>query len=122
MRAMVTSEVTELTVTIEVSDVPDIDITERWHTRPRSFRPEAMVIKAVSGPSGKIEFSSVEVRGGQMLMSGQPSENVIGKKTWFAERPYYAESTWISTGPDWVQNIVGDVLDSEDKVTTWRTP
>jgi hypothetical protein len=116
MRAIVTSEVTELTVTIEVSDVPDIDITQRWHTRDRSFRPEALVIRATNG-----EFSSVEVRGGQMLMSGQPSENVVGKKSWYAEQPWHAQSTWLKAAPDWVQNIVGDVLYSEDKVTTWAS-
>lgn len=110
MRAAVTKDRTTRVITMEVRDVPDIDVTT-YQRKPRIFRPDTVIVELVDG-----KMSSVRIMGGLVLKSGEASDLVREAAT------YYPDDTWasprMSEAPKWLQPLVAD---APTGVTTWRT-
>ena len=93
------------TIQLDVEDVPDIDVTQSWHRKPRVFRPDHVTIVFSNG-----QISSVNVSGGLVLKSGRPSTEVRDNVRWYSP----AELTRM---PEWVKRLVDE---APSGVTTWR--
>jgi hypothetical protein len=100
MRAAVVQNRTERTIRLEVSEVPDIDVTASYHRKPRVFRPENVLIKIVDG-----DLDKVQVSGGLVLKSGNVSDAVGEHREWHAGTGGYSSGGHLSKAPEWVQLI-----------------
>lgn len=96
MRAAVEKDQTVREIVIAVGEVPDIDITQAWHSKPRVFRPYRAVIRIVDGVTRNIMVS-----GGMVLKSGDASTEQTGKRDW--RRDAYSDSDRIESAPPWVR-------------------
>lgn len=110
MRAAVTKDTTVRTITLEVVNAPDIDVTT-YHRKPRIFRPDTAIVGLVDG-----KLTSVKTMGGLVLKSGAASDAVREGTT------YYPDDSWcapkIKDAPEWVRVIAAEApLDR----TSWRT-
>lgn len=107
MQAAVKRDSTQRVITVEVTDVPDIDITS-YHQKPRIFRPDTVTITISDG-----KVSRVNVSGGLVLKSGGTSESVRENQRW-----YGSELDGMRTAPGWIRTVM---TDAPNGVTTWRT-
>ncbi len=110
MQAAVKRDTTVRTITVEVVNTPDIDVTRSYHRKPRIFRPDTVVITQVDG-----EIQNARVSGGLVLKSGAASTEVRESEKWHT-------GSWstpkLSDAPDWLQAIIDE---APQGVTTWRT-
>ncbi|HEU4752324.1 MAG TPA: hypothetical protein VFU47_04375 [Armatimonadota bacterium] len=108
MKASVTNDVTRRTIWVEVSGVPDIDLTQYYHRTTRMIRPDALWIELTDGkPTG------ITASGGLVLKSGGASEKARDEKRWYGPRDLESDA------PEWVRLIVSEAVHG---VTSWRTP
>jgi len=98
MRAHVTKDTSTRTIELELEGLPDIDITERYHAKPRSIRPDKARINIVSN-----ETRSIVIYGGLVKKSGQPSEHVRESTTY--SRNAYRDRERLDQAPGWVQEL-----------------
>jgi hypothetical protein len=98
MKAHVERDNTGRTITISVSDVPDLDVTEKWDRKPKFIRPDRAVIIVHNG-----ETVSIKVSGGQILKSGEPSTSVQGD--WIWRQASFSGDKDITVAPQWVRDL-----------------
>lgn len=112
MRATVTRDNTTRSITLDVTGVPDIDVTT-YHRKPRIFRPDQVTIKLTNG-----NVSDVNVSGGLVLKSGGTSDQVRENQHWWGKE-------WTGPGrsgfevPAWLRSLVTEVLAG---ATSWHVP
>lgn len=108
MKASVKTDVTHRTIWVEVSGVPDIDLTQHYHRRTRAIRPDVLKIELTDGkPTG------ITALGGLVLKSGGASASARDEKRWYGPNDLEREA------PEWVRLIVSEAVHG---VTTWWTP
>lgn len=111
MRASIKEDVTERSVTIEVSDVTHLDVTESWNRRERVIRPDRVVVTIVDG-----ELDNVQVSGFLLLKSGEPGRH--------RDHRLYHLPAWreyrhtMDEAPEWVRTLTSEILAG---VTSWST-
>jgi hypothetical protein len=110
MRAAVRKDITTRIITLEVQNVPDVDVTRSYHRKARIFRPDSVIIRLVDGNVGHVDVS-----GGLVLKSGAASTEVREHEEWSA-------GSWapckLADAPEWLALLVKD---APHGVTTWRT-
>jgi hypothetical protein len=110
MQAAVKTDVMVRTISLEVTGVPDIDVTRQWHHKPRIFRPDSVTIWLVDGT-----VDQVAVSGGLVLKSGAASTDVREREEW-------TQKGWgclkLADVPEWLALLIAD---APNGVTTWRT-
>lgn len=111
MRAAVANDTTTRTITLEVANAPDIDVTRSYHRKPRIFRPERVTVNLVDG-----EMSSIEVSGGLVLKSGATSTEVGESQTFYPVGGW--SSPQIDKAPQWLQTVAAE---APEGILTWRT-
>lgn len=111
MQAEVSRDETVRTINIQITpgSVPDIDITQSYHRKPRVIRPDRAVIVLVDG-----QFSDIKVHGGLVLKSGTASLEVTDSVTWRANA--YRVDQRIDIAPEWVRMLVAE---APTGVTKW---
>lgn len=114
MRAHVKTDATVRTITIEIESgsVPDVDVTQSWHRKPRFMRPEHATLRVVDG-----EQTIVTISGGLVLKSGAASTEVKEKCEF--RRQSYSPRDRIDSAPEWVWSLWNE---APRHVTTWRDP
>jgi hypothetical protein len=112
MRASVKTDTTVRTIVIEIESgsVPDIDVTQSWHRKPRLIRPDRVVLTTVAG-----EQTILKISGGLVLKSGAASAEV--RDTWEYRRSSYHERDRIDSAPEWVWSLWNE---APRHVTSWR--
>jgi hypothetical protein len=110
MRAAVTRDTITRVINLEVSGVPDLDVTENWHRKPRVIRPDYLVITLVDG-----DVRSAETTGGLVLKSGAASDGVGDKREWTSNAYGYR----LDDAPEWVRTLTGEAVLG---VTAWSYP
>lgn len=114
MRGSVRKDITTRIITVEVSGTEDMDATERWHAKPRIFRPDHVTIRTVDG-----ELCEVKASGPLVLKSGGVSVNSLREnQTW------HPDGAWdtghkLSEAPEWVQRLAQE---APAGVTSWASP
>lgn len=109
MRATVKNDRTERVITLEVSGTPDLDVTETWHHKPRTIRPDYVDITVVDG-----EFRRIEASGPLVKNDGTPGRN---RDTWkCAASGARYERVTLDTAPEWVRTLVRE---APAGVTSW---
>ena len=110
MQAAVKRDVTVRTITLEVENAPDIDVTRNYHRKPRIFRPDSVTVRVVDGT-----VNHVDVSGGLVLKSGSASTEVREHQEWTKTR-------WgvhkLADAPEWLALLINE---APNGVTTWRT-
>lgn len=98
MRATVKNDRTERTITIGVSGVSDLDVTENWHAHERTIRPDVVIIRLVNG-----EVRDLTAGGPLVKRNGEPGNN---RATWRCYRTgtRYQRVT-LDNAPDWVRTL-----------------
>ena len=111
MRATVQHDFTKRVITLEVSGVPDLDVTENWHHKDRTMRPDYVEMTLVDG-----EFRQFVASGSLLKGDGQPGRN---RATWkcSATGARYERRT-LDKAPEWVQTLVRE---APAGVTSWTT-
>lgn len=114
MRASVEKDTTVRTIKIliEPGSVPDIDVTQSWHRKPRFIRPDQAILTTVAG-----EQTILKVHGGLVLKSGAASTEVRDTMEW--RRQSYAERDRIDSAPSWAHALWNE---APRHVTSWRDP
>jgi hypothetical protein len=110
IRAAVTQDTTTREITIELAGVPDLDVTQSWHSKPRIIRPSLARIRIVDH-----QTRHIAVKGGLVLKSGKASTEVTDSAGWRADG--YLAREQIGTAPEWVQMLWRE---APVGVTTWR--
>lgn len=98
MRAHVTRDNNTRTIELEVEGLPDIDITEHYHAKPRAIRPDRARINIVDN-----ETRSIVIYGGLVKKSGQASEHVREHTTY--SRKAYRDRERLDLAPGWVKEL-----------------
>jgi hypothetical protein len=98
MRAHVTKDTSTRTIELELEGLPDLDITQSWHSKPRAIRPDKAIIHINSG-----ETRSINVLGYLVKKSGAPSDSVRDNLT-FTTRPYRVKER-LDQAPGWVREL-----------------
>lgn len=112
MRAAVTQDSTVRTIDLEVSGVPDIDVTKTWHRKPRLFRPEKVTIRVIDG-----ETRNILIKGGLVLKSGAASTEVGESQDYRSQ--HYDKARRIEAAPEWVQRLWAE---APAGMTSWDEP
>lgn len=107
MRASVRNDTTTRIITLEVSGVPDVDITENWHHRDRLIRPDHVTLQLTDGEVREVKASGPVVR-----KDGSPGGQ-RGDATWRTGR--YERRT-LDGAPEWVHTLVRE---APEGVTDW---
>ncbi len=111
MRAAVKRDHTARTITLEVTGVPDVDVTRSYHRKPRIFRPDSVTITVSDG-----EIQTVVASGGLVLKSGAASTEVRESEKWYS-------GTWtspkIKDAPEWLATLIRE---APAGVTSWYVP
>jgi SH3-like domain-containing protein len=107
MKAQVKSDDTRRTISIDVSGVPDIDVTRSYHKKPRVFRPDRVSLTLTNGALGGITISGYLV-----LKSGGTSDAVRESQRWYSVRDP-------NTMPGWLQLLIEE---APAGVTGWSQP
>lgn len=108
MKASVKTDVTHRTIWVEVSGVPDIDLTQHYHRKTRMIRPDVLKIELTDGrPTG------ITASGGLVLKSGGASASARDEKRWYGPRDLEHDA------PEWVRLLVAE---APNGVTSWRAP
>lgn len=98
----VTRDRTTQVISVEVSGVPDIDVTQHYHRKPRAFRPDRAIVTIVDG-----EVLEVKASGGLVLKSGAASTETRERWEWHSARTYGLGGTF-ENAPKWVTTLVHD--------------
>lgn len=98
MKATVTKDIGTRTIELALEGLPDLDVTESWHKDRKYIRPDKATIHIRDN-----ETRSINVMGGVVKKSGQPSEHVRTNRT-FTPRAYRIEER-IEDAPGWVQEL-----------------
>ena len=98
MKATVFSDVSTRKIELTLEGLPDLDITQSWHSKPRTIRPDKAIIHISSG-----ETRSINVMGYLVKKSGQPSDSVRDNLT-FTTQPYRVKER-LDQAPGWVQEL-----------------
>lgn len=114
MRASVNSDRTVRTIVIDVDpgSVPDLNVAQTWHRKPRVIRPDHAVLTIVGG-----EQTIIKVSGGLVLKSGAASAEV--RDDWEWRRRSYYDSDRIDSAPEWVWALWNE---APRHVTNWNQP
>jgi hypothetical protein len=114
MRAHVEKDTTVRTIVvrIEPGSVPDVDVTQSWHRKPRLIRPDHAVLTIVAG-----EQTILKVSGGLVLKSGRASTEV--RDTQEYRRQSYHTRDRIDEAPSWAHALWNE---APRHVTSWRDP
>lgn len=107
MQAQVSHDDTRRTIVIDVSGVPDIDITRSYHKKPRGFRPDKVSLTLINGALG-----GVNVSGYLTLKSGGTSDLVRENQRWYSVRE-------LTELPGWLQLLIEE---APAGVTLWNQP
>ena len=108
MKINVTSDVTRRTIWVDVEGVPDIDLTQYYHRKPRAIRPDMLKIEVTDG-----ELTGITAFGGLVLKSGGASALARGEKRW------YGPNDLENDAPEWVGRAVAEAVFG---VTPQQTP
>lgn len=112
MRASVRDDTTTRIITLEVSGVPDVDVTENWHHRPRMIRPDHATIRLVNG-----QFREFNASGPVVKVNGEPGGN---RDTWKCyETGERFQRDTLDQAPEWVRTLVRE---APEGVTAWTAP
>ena len=109
MKASVVSDRSTRTIEIEVTDAPDIDVTESYHKTPRVFRPDKARLNLVDNKA-----RSIVIIGGLVKKSGQASEHVREQITY--RNDAYRNRERLDQAPGWVRSLFGE---APAGVTSW---
>jgi hypothetical protein len=101
------------TIDLEVSGVPDLDVTRSWQKKARVIRPDGALIKVVDGVR-----QHIKVWGPLVLKSGGTSDSVRDHWEWTLGR-YTGKENHIDHAPEWVRLLWTEAVNG---VTSWRTP
>lgn len=112
MEATIIKETRTYTIHISVSGVPDVNARRPWQSKDRWFRPRYMVIEMVDQ-----ELHLVNVGGGTVLKSGEPSDLQDLTRAWGPGMGRPLDD--IGAAPEWVRQIWGDV---QAGVRVWVAP
>lgn len=114
MRAHVDKDTTVRTIVIKIESgsVPDVDVTQSWHRKPRVMRPDHAVLTTVGG-----EQTILKISGGLVLKSGAASTEV--REGWEWRRSSYHERDRIDSAPSWAWSLWNE---APRHVTSWRDP
>lgn len=98
MRASVRHDTTEWVITLEVSGVPDLDVTENWHHWPRTIRPDHVTIHLVDD-----RVKDLTASGPLVKRNGEPGNN---RATWrlYPTGTRY-QSVTLDMAPEWVRTL-----------------
>src|SRR6188508_3668830 len=102
MRAAVTKDSTVRTIDLQVDGVPDIDVTQTWHAKPRLFRPEKVTIRVIDG-----ETRNILIKGGLVLKSGKASTQVTESRDYRSQ--HYDKDRRVEAAPEWVRRLWDEV-------------
>lgn len=109
MRATVQNDRSERVITVEVSGAPYLDVTENWHHKDRTIRPDYVEIILVDG-----EFSRFIASGPLLKGNGEPGRV---RATWkCAASGARFERHTLDKAPEWVQLLVRE---APAGVTSW---
>lgn len=97
MNVEVTRDTSKRIIEMNVSDVPRLQVTRPWHTRPRLIQPQRAVLVILSG-----QTVSIKVSGGQILGDGTVSEKTWSHWEWVPDGQYGQP---IGKAPDWVRQV-----------------
>jgi hypothetical protein len=112
MRATVRNDTTERVITLEVSGTPDLDVTESWHHKDRTIRPDHLEITMVDE-----EFRQAVVSGPMVKATGEPG---LVRVSWrYAHPDARYERHTLDKAPEWVQRLVRE---APAGVLTWGEP
>lgn len=109
MRATVTDDITTRIIVLEVSGVPDVDVTQSWHNTPRIIRPDHVTIRIVDG-----EVKELKARGPLVRKSGQPGLSSSTMSWWPDGAPY--QDHRLAGAPEWVRTLW---TEAPAGVTSW---
>lgn len=112
MKAAITRDQTVRTIQIDVTGVPDVNVTQSWHRKARFMRPEHVRLTIVNG-----DAATVTVTGGLVLKSGGASGEVREKFEWRTQS--YHSNDHIDHAPDWVRRLW---VQAPLGVTSWNEP
>ena len=98
MKAHVISDKSTRKIELELDGLPDLDVTESWHRRPRVIRPFKATIVVSDG-----ETRSINILGGVIKASGQPSDTVRDGRTYHIKA--YREHERVENAPGWVREL-----------------
>jgi hypothetical protein len=112
MRAAVTKDSTVRTIDLEVKGVPDIDVTQTWHAKPRLFRPRSVTIRVIDG-----ETRNILIKGGLVLKSGEASAHVGESRDYRSQ--HYDKDRRVETAPEWVRRLWNE---APAGVISWNEP
>lgn len=107
MQAQVSRDDTRRTIVIDVSGVPDIDITRSYHKKPRAFRPDKVSLTFTNGA-----LDGIVVSGYLVLKSGGVSDVVRESQRWYSVRDE-------TTLPGWLQLLIDE---APAGVVLWNQP
>lgn len=99
MRAAVSKDEITRIVTIAVTEVPDIDISETFHRAPRIIRPDQAILVIRDDVPRRIE-----VTGPIVLKSGKVSAETKGRRTWYGSSSLVTRDR-VDASPEWVQEL-----------------
>jgi hypothetical protein len=108
MQAAIVQRTSLEVVRIGVLDVPDLDISEGHHRRPRIIRPDQISLEIRDDEPDRVELS-----GPIVLRSGQLSIETRGNYVWTYSG---FRLNNISTAPEWIHKLIQAVIDGE---TSW---
>lgn len=102
MEFSIRRDTTVRTVTVEVTDGVELDVTETWHKSRRSIKVDHVQVRIANG-----DLSRVTVSGGLMRKDGTPSECARDSRSWY--------DVEIGRAPEWIQSAAQKVLDGYRK-------
>lgn len=98
-------DTTVRTVSVEVTDGVELDVTRSWHRSRRAIKVDHVQVQIGNG-----DLDRVTVRGGLIRKDGTPSESVRDDQSWYGPE--------IGRAPEWVQSAAQKVLDGYRKWIT----
>lgn len=110
MQAAVARDSTVRTISLDVMNTGDLDVTQSWHRRPRFIRPERVIITVVDGRTVRIR-----VQGALVLKSGAASTEQSDTADWSVSG---ALSERLDKAPDWVRMLWDE---APAGILSWRT-
>lgn len=108
MQAQVKHDDTTRSILINVSGVPDIDVTQNYDKNPRVFRPDLVKLTLTNGALGGITVSGYRV-----LKSGGTSDIIRASASMSSTIDHLTEL------PAWLQLLIQE---APAGVTSWNQP
>jgi hypothetical protein len=98
MRAHVVKDTGTREIELAVEGLPDLDVTESWHRKPRFIRPDKASVRLVNG-----QTRSIIINGYLIKASGQPSDSVRDKRVFVPNG--YRTTEHLANAPGWVREL-----------------